>query len=615
MTATATSPPRWRRRRHEVPQRPVDPGQLPEAGVIDAARRGDLRAWEHLTRRHQEVVFRSAYLTTRDSDLAVDVTKAAFLRAYRSLGSLEDGAAIRPWLMGIAATEARTHIRKIAQRRDAKVSDPDPCPRIPATPIIIDPAIPRPTRPEHEALVDAFEALVDEDRLIIASRYSFDLSRADAAIRLGIAPNDIDGRLRTAMRRSRAHLAEAMAVTTTSGSGARSPAGPSPAGRLATLPDDRLGSVTMAAVFSELPWTPDVAPDVCTRLAREAVAYPEQSSSRATRTGEHAGQAASTEQPAASAARTGQGRQGPPARGIGALPMTAVALFVVFALVGFSVLYGAGGRDVPADVGARVSELFGQDASDPAAGEGGGAALTGQPSAAEDPRVTKRVPDAPVVERDTVQAPELSIVGARTLGNGGVGAEVSVDWSPVAGFGPVVRTQLERKVGDGGWQSVAAAAAQAPMQTAVRPGRRYRFRVRSFDDVGAAAVSPAVRVELAVRDPRSSRLALAPDGWITRRGNIIKRRLIATTPDASLSTDFSGSGVALVGPTGPTRGAIGVRIDGGAWTQDDLRTWESSPRTVVFSQDLEQGAHSLDLRAEADGVAVDAVLIVRTTQA
>ena len=84
-------------------------------------------------------------------------------------------------------------------------------------------------------------------------------------------------------------------------------------------------------------------------------------------------------------------------------------------------------------------------------------------------------------------------------------------------------------------------------------------------------------------------------------------------PDASLGTEFTGSSVAVVGPAGPSRGVIGVRIDGGAWSRDDLRTWVDSPRMVVFSQYLEQGRHSLDVRAESDGVAVDAVLIVRTT--
>ena len=57
---------------------------------------------------------------------------------------------------------------------------------------------------------------------------------------------------------------------------------------------------------------------------------------------------------------------------------------------------------------------------------------------------------------------------------------------------------------------------------------------------------------------------------------------------------------------------IGVRVDDGDWTTGDLRTWQDSPQTVLYAQDLAHGRHSLDVRAEADGVAVDAVLIVRT---
>ena len=55
----------------------------------------------------------------------------------------------------------------------------------------------------------------------------------------------------------------------------RAVAAPSPTG-LRLLPDDSLGSLVVATVIAELRWTPDVAPLVVDRLARDAVAYPEQ---------------------------------------------------------------------------------------------------------------------------------------------------------------------------------------------------------------------------------------------------------------------------------------------------------------------------------------------------
>ena len=276
MEARGASPPRWRRQRHASPARALPDGRGWEEAAIEAARRGDLRAWEHLARRHQEVVFQTAYLATRDSASAEAVTKLVFMRAFWSLRSLEPGAALRPWLMGITATVARGHTRELALRRDAKMPIPDPCRRIPATPMSLEAGVPRPTPVEHAALFDAFDALADEDRLIIASRYSFGLSRADAASRLGISADRLDGRLGAALTRLRGRLAEMLAMTVGSSSDVASRAGVGPrADRFASLTDDRLGALTMAVVVSELAWTPDVAPVICARLAREAVTYPE----------------------------------------------------------------------------------------------------------------------------------------------------------------------------------------------------------------------------------------------------------------------------------------------------------------------------------------------------
>lgn len=44
----------------------------------------------------------------------------------------------------------------------------------------------------------------------------------------------------------------------------------------AAMSDDRLGSVAVSISVSELQWTPDIAPAVMDRIARDAIAYPEQ---------------------------------------------------------------------------------------------------------------------------------------------------------------------------------------------------------------------------------------------------------------------------------------------------------------------------------------------------
>ena len=168
--------------------------------------RGDLRAWELLVRRHQEVVFRSAYLATRDSTIAEDVTQAAFVRAHRSIGTLKQGAPVRPWLVGITATVARSHVRELAGRRDSRQPVRYPSPRLAASPPRLEPGVAWPTPIERDVVLGAFDGMGDEDRLILAARYSFGLTSADAASRLGIEPGQVDERLRTTVGRLRARI-------------------------------------------------------------------------------------------------------------------------------------------------------------------------------------------------------------------------------------------------------------------------------------------------------------------------------------------------------------------------------------------------------------------------
>jgi hypothetical protein len=47
-------------------------------------------------------------------------------------------------------------------------------------------------------------------------------------------------------------------------------------GSLSGMPDDRLGTVAVALVVSELHLSPDVAPVVMDRISRDVIAYPEQ---------------------------------------------------------------------------------------------------------------------------------------------------------------------------------------------------------------------------------------------------------------------------------------------------------------------------------------------------
>jgi RNA polymerase sigma factor (sigma-70 family) len=174
-----------------------------EAKLVERARDGDTAAFDELVMRYRETVFRVAWLITRNPAEAEDATQEAFVKAYYALPRFRADAPFKPWILRIAANEAKNRGRS-ARRRDAL--------RLRAASMVrVEPA-PSPetttlAREAREELVAALERLRAADRLVIAYRYFYDLSEADMAEALSVRPGTVKSRLARAMGRLRAELA------------------------------------------------------------------------------------------------------------------------------------------------------------------------------------------------------------------------------------------------------------------------------------------------------------------------------------------------------------------------------------------------------------------------
>jgi RNA polymerase sigma-70 factor (ECF subfamily) len=174
-----------------------------EAALVEAARGGDLDACDALVRRHQLIAVRTAYLICGSEDEAEDAAQDAFVKAFRSLSRFRPGAPFRPWLLRIAANEARN--RRRAEGRRASLS------------IRLAAATGEGTAPSPEAatlagerhrlLMIALNQLREEDRLIITLRYFLDLGEEEMATALGCRRGTVKSRLSRALARLRAVLA------------------------------------------------------------------------------------------------------------------------------------------------------------------------------------------------------------------------------------------------------------------------------------------------------------------------------------------------------------------------------------------------------------------------
>src|SRR5512132_1776925 len=83
-----------------------------ESVLVNAARKGDMAAFEELVRRYDRNVFRIAQHITQNREDAEDVVQDAFLKAYQNLGQFQEQSKFYTWLVRIAVNEALMRLRR-----------------------------------------------------------------------------------------------------------------------------------------------------------------------------------------------------------------------------------------------------------------------------------------------------------------------------------------------------------------------------------------------------------------------------------------------------------------------------------------------------------------------
>jgi hypothetical protein len=101
---------------------------------------------------------------------------------------------------------------------------------------------------------------------------------------------------------------------------------------------------------------------------------------------------------------------------------------------------------------------------------------------------------------------------------------------------------------------------------------------------------------------------------IARYGAYSNHRVkYSTRRGASATITFTGTGIAWVGPVGPTRGTARVYIDGRWIATISLRRSSFQPRHLIFARPLAAGQHTLKIVVASSGrpVAIDDLIVGR----
>jgi RNA polymerase sigma-70 factor (ECF subfamily) len=171
-----------------------------EADLIRRARGGDDWAWEKIVDRYQTAVFRLAYLKMRDAVEAEDVAQEAFVRAFLALDSFEIGRPLRPWLMAITVNLARNRRRSIGRYlhnlRRLVEREPEP---VQMHHVSQD----YQSKQQAQWLWQAVQQLNDKAQEVVYLRYFLEMSEAETAETLDIAPGTVKSRLHRALKQLR----------------------------------------------------------------------------------------------------------------------------------------------------------------------------------------------------------------------------------------------------------------------------------------------------------------------------------------------------------------------------------------------------------------------------
>jgi RNA polymerase sigma-70 factor (ECF subfamily) len=204
-------------------------GESDEA-LMAAYRAGDVRAFELLVARHEKPIWSFLRRSVRDAATAEDLLQEVFLRVVKSADEWKGTAKFSTWLYTIARNLCVDQARRAVHRRAASLDgagtagDPDATTslhdRLPATDAPADAVL---ADRQAKARIDrAIAALPEEQREVFLMREVMEMPFAEIAAAVGASEPTVKSRMRYALEKLRAALAElgdGRAGATSSGSG------------------------------------------------------------------------------------------------------------------------------------------------------------------------------------------------------------------------------------------------------------------------------------------------------------------------------------------------------------------------------------------------------------
>jgi len=183
---------------------------MDEQQAIDSLKQGDISGLEDLVAYYQIKAIRTAYLITRDAQLAQDVVQDVFLHVYSSIGGFDPQRPFEPWFMRSVVNAALKAAQK-ATRQQLPASLSQQVRETDANEAWLEDWVLEQESVETQIetsetdhrIWQAMQELSPRQRAVIVQRYFLEMSEREMALELGAAPGTVKWLLNAARQRLR----------------------------------------------------------------------------------------------------------------------------------------------------------------------------------------------------------------------------------------------------------------------------------------------------------------------------------------------------------------------------------------------------------------------------
>src|SRR4051812_32945651 len=181
--------------------------------MVARAATGDSIAFARLVAAHHDDMARVAFVVCGEVELAQEAVQSAWTKAWDRLDSVRDPARIRPWLMSIAANEAKQLARKRSRRRVREIAIDDATDLADRRSTIGEGTASDPAdRAGQLDLARALANLDETDRTLVAMRYAAGLTSDEIGRVIGMTGGGVRARIARLLGRLREELQDAQST-------------------------------------------------------------------------------------------------------------------------------------------------------------------------------------------------------------------------------------------------------------------------------------------------------------------------------------------------------------------------------------------------------------------